>query len=270
MAVDATGAVAYALTASGLSILPLDPPGVEDRPLINQNGAVNLTSYTSAFAPGSLVSIFGRNLGGEGALSGATAPTVMGGLCITLGNTPMPLLMTSSGQINAQIPTETAAGRYSLIVRSIERKAASAAQQITVARYAPAIFADPETREALVFRADGSRVTRSRPAKRDEPLMLFATGLGPTSTRVASGQAAPSAPLAEAEEVKLYFGDPRYRQAEIIVDWAGLAPGLIGVYQVNLRVPGDHMRGDDLAVTLRVGGAESQKAGPVVPIVAVQ
>jgi uncharacterized protein (TIGR03437 family) len=86
---------------------------------------------------------------------------------------------------------------------------------------------------------------------------------------VTSGSPAPADPLAEIENLQVFFGDPRYRQAEIIVDWAGLTPGFIGLYQINLRVPGDHMRGDELPVTLRVGGVESQKTGPAVPVVAV-
>jgi uncharacterized protein (TIGR03437 family) len=269
LAVDPSGFTAYALTTSGLSILPLTTPPATERPTVNPNGTVSLSSYNPAFAPGSLISIFGRNLGNSGALDSA-APTIMGGACVTLNNQPLPLLMTSSGQINAQIPTEVAPGRYPLVIRSLDRKSASLPQQIQVARYAPAVFADPATKEALVFRHDGSMVTRSHPAKRDERLMLFATGLGATpGTRVASGQPAPADPLAETDELKLFFGDPRLKQSEMIVEWSGLVPGFIGLYQVNLRVPGERSRGADLPVTLRIGGVDSQTTGPAVPAIAV-
>jgi len=195
---------------------------------------------------------------------------VMGGSCVTLNNQPLPLLMTSNGQINAQIPPELAAGRYPLVIRSIDKKSAALPQTITVARVAPAVFADPETKRALIFHQDGRPVTKDHPAKRDEPLVMYATGLGATTGgRVSSGMPAPSDPLAEVRDLKVFFGDPRYSQAEVIVDWAGLAPGYVGLYQLNLRVPGAHMRGEELPVTLRVGAVESQKTGPVVPIVAV-
>ena len=141
---------------------------------------------------------------------------------------------------------------------------------ITVARYAPAVFTDPDTRRAAVFHRDGRPVTKDNPAKRDEPLVMYASGLGATRGGPAiSGMPAPAEPLAEVPELKVFFGDVRYSQAEIIVDWAGLTPGYVGLYQINLRVPGDHMRGDELPVTVRVGGIESQKTGPVVPIIAV-
>jgi uncharacterized protein (TIGR03437 family) len=55
----------------------------------------------------------------------------------------------------------------------------------------------------------------------------------------------------------------------VIVDWVGLTPGIIGVYQVNLRIPGAHMKGTSLPVLLKVGGAQSQTTGPVVPTIAV-
>jgi uncharacterized protein (TIGR03437 family) len=54
------------------------------------------------------------------------------------------------------------------------------------------------------------------------------------------------------------------------VDWSGLAPGWFGLYQLNLRVPGFHMKGDALPVTLRVGGVDSPTKGPAVPYVSVQ
>ncbi len=272
IAIDGTGSTAFALTASGLSILPLETTALADRPLVNTGGAVNLTSYTTSFAPGSLMSVFGRNLAIDGVYAGGTAPAVMGGLCITLNNQPLPLLMTSQGQVNAQIPPELAAGRYNMVLRNIERKAASLPQSVTLVRYAPAIFTNTETKEALVFRPNGTLVTKANPARRDEPLMLFATGLGATKGgRVVSAQPSPANPLAEvSEDVQLYFGDPRYSQSEMIVDWVGLTPGIIGVYQVNLRVPGNRMRGEELPVTLRIGGVGSQSTGPVVPTIAVE
>jgi uncharacterized protein (TIGR03437 family) len=76
---------------------------------------------------------------------------------------------------------------------------------------------------------------------------------------------APSSPLAEAAELKVFFGTPTINGAEIIVDWAGLVPGYIGLYQVNLRVPGNHLRGDGLPVTIRMGAVNST-AGPVVAV----
>ncbi len=113
-------------------------------------------------------------------------------------------------------------------------------------------------------------MNRDNPANRDEPLSLYALGLGPPATgKITSGQPSPFEPLATITGVEVFFGNPAWVQGKIIVDWAGLAPGLIGVYQLNVRVPGFHIKGDDLIVTLRIGGVDSPSSGVVVPTVAV-
>jgi uncharacterized protein (TIGR03437 family) len=77
------------------------------------------------------------------------------------------------------------------------------------------------------------------------------------------GNPSPSDPPALTQPVQVFFGNPGYVQAEVIVDWSGLAPGLVGIYQIDVRVPGFHMKGDALPVTLRIGGGDSPPPGPV-------
>jgi uncharacterized protein (TIGR03437 family) len=270
MAIDNTGSTAYVITASGLSVIPLAPVAAADRPLPNPRGAVNLASYQVSAAPNGLLSIFGLNLGASEAVQSAPLPTVLGGTCVTLNNVGLPLLMVSPAQINAQIPPDLAAGNYTLTVRSVAKQAASPPQQLAVSKYAPAVLVD-STGQLLLYHSDGTAVNRDNPANRDEPLTLFAVGLGATKGgQVAAGLASPSSPPAEAPDVQVFFGDPRYQQAEVIVDWSGLTPGYVGLYQINLRVPGFHMKGDSLPVTIRVGGVSSPTTGPVVPYVAVE
>jgi uncharacterized protein (TIGR03437 family) len=268
MAVDAGGATAYVLSASGLTIVPLTPVRPDERPQVTANGVVNTASYLPAVAPGSLISIFGRGLGNSATHTSAPLPTVSGGACVTLNNTPLPLILTSPTQINAQLPPTLAAGRYPLIVRSLDRQAASVATQVTVSRFAPAIFLDQQGRPAI-YHADGRLVTKEAPARRDERLVMYATGFGATrGPRVIAGEAAPQNAIAERTQV--FFGNPGYRQAEMIVEWSGLIPGMIGVNQVNLYVPGDRLRGEALPVTIRIGGVNSPSTGPAVPKVAVE
>jgi uncharacterized protein (TIGR03437 family) len=269
LAVDAAGTTAYALTTSGLSVIPLNPVLPAERPIINTNGVVNLANYLPAIAPGSLVSLFGKNMATAGNGGSGTLPTILGGACVTLNNVPLPLLVTSDTQINFQVPPTLAAGRYPLVVRSIDRKAASIATTVTVSKVAPAIFTDDKG-NAAIYHSDGSLVTKSHPANRDEPLAMYAAGLGATKGgKVTPGVPSPSNPLAVTGTVNVYFGNPQYKQSEMIVDWSGLVPGLIGVYQVSLRVPGFHSAGSALPVTIRVGGVLSPTTGPAPPIVAV-
>jgi uncharacterized protein (TIGR03437 family) len=95
--------------------------------------------------------------------------------------------------------------------------------------------------------------------------------LGPTTRNPAAGTAASATNLAEVvDDVKVFFGDKRYSQAEMIVEWAGLVPNFVGLYQINIYVPGDRLRGDDLDVTVRVGTVENRFVTGVRPSVAVE
>jgi len=269
MAIDAAGSNAYAITASGLSIIPLAGPTQAQMPVPSKGGAVNLASYTAGVAPNGLLSIFGQNFGTLATPASTPLPLIMGGTCVTLNNVALPLLLTSPLQINAQIPPGTAAGTYPLVVRSIANLAASTSENVTVAKYAPAVFVD-STGQLALFHANGQYVNKNNPATRDEPLTMYATGLGATTGgAVTAGNLSPTSPLAVSGTVQVFFGDPGYSQAGVIVDWSGLAPGFIGVYQLNLRIPGTHLDGNALPVTLSIGGVSSPTTGPAVPYVAV-
>jgi uncharacterized protein (TIGR03437 family) len=269
LAVDAAGKNAYALTASGLSIIPLQSAAnAVSRPSVNFGGVVSLADYTAPVAAGGLVSIFGRNLGTT-ASAGAPMPDVIGGTCVTLNNQPLPLALVSPGQINAQIPVGLAAGKYPLVVRSISNQVASFSSTVTVSTYAPAVMMGSGGQAAIVH-GDGSFVTNNNPANRDEVLTIYATGLGPThGATVVSGQPSPTSPLAATNTVAVFFGNPSYKQAAMIVDWSGLAPGLVGVYQIDVTVPGFHMSGSSLPVTLEAGGVSSSTTGPDPPTISV-
>jgi uncharacterized protein (TIGR03437 family) len=273
MAVDANGTTVYVLTTSGLTVVPMAPQNANTAPQLQNNGVVNTANFLPNLAPGGLVSIFGNRLG-QNATSNASPnplPSTLGGVCVTLNNQPLPLLMTSATQINAQLPTNLAAGRYPIVVRAIDRQMASQTSLVSVAKYAPAVFVLNKDGQPALFHKDGSLVTKENKAKRDEPLTMYATGLGVTTGgRVTTGVGAPTNPLAVTQPVQVFFGNPGYSQAGIIVDWSGLVPGLVGTYQINLRVPGNHLKGDALPIQVRIGGVFSPTAGSNVPYVAVE
>jgi len=272
MAVDAATNTAYVLTASGLSVIPINvgtQPGAGTS--IRQNGVVNMANSQAKLAAGGLISIYGQNLGVEESIPNPPLRTQLGGTCVTLDEAPIPLVMTSTGQINAQLPPTVTAGRHTLVVRAYARNAASTATSIDVVKIAPAVLIHDQTGQASIFHDDGTPVTNNREAGRDEPLTLFAIGLGATAGgTVRAGEAAPSPALATAEKVQVFFGDPKMKQSEMIVEWSGLAPGLVGIYYVQLRVPGFRTTGDNLPVTIRVGGVDSPITGSVVPTTAVK
>jgi uncharacterized protein (TIGR03437 family) len=269
MAVNAAGTVAFVLTASGISVVPLDAQAGTGIPSVSANGVVNAANFQAAVAPNGLISIIGRNLATTASAAGTPLPTLLGNACVTLNNTPLPLLATAPTQINAQLPPTLAAGRYPLVVRSLTGQGSSTAVNVTVSKYAPAVFMDAQG--PLLMHADGTRFSKDRPGHRDEKITLYVTGLGVTTGgRVTAGAPSPANPLAVTAPVNVYFGNPLIREAGIIVDWSGLLPGLIGVYQLQLRIPGAHINGDALPVTVKIGGVSSPTTGVNVPTVWVR
>ena len=266
MAIDAASNNAYLLTTSGLSIIPLDTTAAADRPVLNGRATTNIASGGTAVAANNLVAISGRNLAADAtAPSSGKLPTVLGGVCVTLGNTPIPLIMTSATQINAQLPPSLATGNQQLTVRSIDKHAATAAQAVTISKYAPAVMLDAKGLVQL-YKVDGNRqVTQNNPAQRDEKLVMYAVGLGvPKGSPVTSGVPVPASPAIKTDTVQVFFGNPSIKEAGIIVDGSYFAPGMIGVYMINLRVPGAHISGN-LPVTIKIGGVSSPTTGSLVP-----
>gem|GEM_PF-416512 len=268
MALDSSATTAYVLTASGLSIIPIATATAQTTPQLPGSPVVNAANFTAAVAPVGLISIFGKNLAATATASATPLPTILGGTCVTLNNAPIPLLAATPGQINAQVPPTLAAGRYPLVIRSIANQAASGSATITVSKFAPAVFFDAQG--PMIFHKDGTRVDKQHPATRDEELTIYATGLGVTNGgRVTAGVPSPSSPLAVTGTLQIWFGPPTRSDTGVIVDWSGLAPGLIGVYQINCRIPGTHYRGDALPVTLKIGGVSSVTTGPTAAVVYV-
>jgi uncharacterized protein (TIGR03437 family) len=270
MAVDVANTTAYALTASGLSIITVGASATNPaiRPSINTGGIVNLGDFTPAIATGGLFTIFGKNLG-TAATGTAPLPTLLGGMCVTLNNVPIPLEMTSPGQINAQVPVTLAAGRYPLVLRSIANQAESVTSTVTISKYAPAVLM-AGTQASIVHAADGTYLTKDKPGVRDEKVYIFATGLGVThGATVTTGNNVPKTPAATTDTVQVYFGNPNLKQSQMIVNSSVLMPGMIGVDQITVTIPGFHGRGDALPVTIKIGGVSSATTGPDVPYVAV-
>jgi uncharacterized protein (TIGR03437 family) len=155
------------------------------------------------------------------------------------------------------------------VVRSTTNLAASSSVSVAVSKYAPAIFVDANG-PAIYHVNGGQRVDQSNPATRDEPLVIYATGLGATTGgKVTAGSPSPSSPLAVTAAVALYFGNPLISNTAVIVDWSGLQAGTMGVYQINCTIPGNHYNGNALPVTLRIGGVGTPTTGANVAVVYV-
>jgi uncharacterized protein (TIGR03437 family) len=104
---------------------------------------------------------------------------------------------------------------------------------------APSFFRVPgldnRTIPTVIRNDDGQLVTDSHPVHRkgNEALVIYCTGLGATSPAVLSGMPSPFDPLA----VALTAPTVTLGGVNLPVLYYGLAPGEVGVYQINVSIP---------------------------------
>ena len=101
---------------------------------------------------------------------------------------------------------------------------------------------------ASVHSADGTFVRADSPARPNEILLFYGVGFGPVNpiTVPIAGRVVEAAATITAP-VEFAFGETN---GEVI--YGGLAGGLVGVYQFNVRVPADAV--GDLALKVSVNG----------------
>ncbi|MEZ5357134.1 MAG: hypothetical protein R2762_31225 [Bryobacteraceae bacterium] len=197
--------------------------------------AASLAPQLPRIAPGSMVSLFGSNLSAsQTAASTTPIPAELGGVRVLLNGAAAPLLFASSQQVNFLVPWELAPGAVSIQVDN--NGSLSNPARATVGSTSPAVFsmAGPGS-PILAFHADSTLVSRLNPARPGETLVAYANGLGPVAPEVRSGDTTPLTGLSRVVGNLEILIDGRPAR----VDFAGLAPGMVDVYQLNFVIPED-------------------------------
>ena len=176
-----------------------------------------------------------------------------------LGGQTLPLLFASAGQINAQVPYGIAINtEHQLIVQRGTRF--TVPEPVTVAPAQPAVFTLDQsgTGQGVIVDPSFQVVGPGNAATAGDVVIVFCSGLGEVDPPVVAGDAAPSSPLSTtADQVTVSIGG-----VDAPVQFAGLAPGFTGLYQVNAVVPDGVATGSDVPVVLTVAGQSS----PIVTI----
>jgi YVTN family beta-propeller protein len=125
--------VAYILTISGLTVIPLTPNGVSTPAVTTgAKGIVNSADGTQNIKPGTFININGSALASTASATTTPPPTLLGGSCVTFNDVPLQLLKTSPTQIQAQVPTNIISGTNVVVVHSLDNAQASTPVMITV------------------------------------------------------------------------------------------------------------------------------------------
>jgi uncharacterized protein (TIGR03437 family) len=228
-------------------------------PIIGAGGIVNAASGAPVIAPGAFIAIYGANMGGGvTTASKVPFPTSLGTTQVFLGDQSLPLFFTSAQQIDAIVPYDIAPNSsQQLIVQTGD--ALSQPENVIVAAAQPGVFTQNQSGSgpgAILGQKPGGVAalnTASNPASAGDALLIFCTGLGAVTPPVTAGAAASSTKLSNTDNpVTVTVGG---KDAQVL--FAGLAPGYVGLYQVNVIVPSGIAAAADVPVVLTEAGATS-------------
>jgi uncharacterized protein (TIGR03437 family) len=184
----------------------------------------NGASFEVSAAPGMIMSVFGSRLASSTkAAASVPLPTALNGVSATINGVAAPLYFVSPSQLNIQVPYETAAGTATLGVNNNGQVSSFT------------FYVDP-TDPGLFTAANGTLVPISS-AARGQAAVLFMTGEGdtlpglPTGSPPANSTPVNQLPAPRQPVTMLIAGIP------VTPFFVGIPYGLVGVTQVNFRVP---------------------------------
>ena len=220
-------------------------------PTINPNQVISAGSFGafSTIAPATWVEIYGVNLATtrsqiwSGAdFIGNIAPSSLGGTTVTIAGKRPYTHFVSPGQVNVQVPSDVPTGSQPLVVTTAGGN--SVAYNITVNATQPGLLAPPAFRIngsqhvvalfsntlTYVFPATiaGIATARARPG---DTLTLYGIGFGQVIPNIPAGQIAELTTALQSTLQITFAGVPA------TLTYAGLSPGFVGLYQINVVVP---------------------------------
>lgn len=251
---EATGVIA--LNGATSAALSNAPPYV--------SAVVNAGSFVmpGLVAPGTMVSIFGSSLAdGQMQVYSTPFPNSLEGAQFSVRGVGLPLFYASSGQVNAVIPIGLNADeRDQLIV--VRDTTQSAPVDLLVADTDPGVFAvnSQGTGQGAVLVGGTAQIAapagsiagaNAGPATAGQTVSIFVAGLGAVSNPPADGSPSTGSSLTTVTPTVTIGGVAGQ------VTYSGLAPGEVGLYQVNVVIPAGVTTGNAVPVVITAGNGTS-------------
>jgi uncharacterized protein (TIGR03437 family) len=222
---------------------------------------VNAASYDSGETPpGNVFSIFGTGLATkEWQATTVPLPTTALNTTVTVNGEAVPLFYADPNQINAQMPQDTAPGVATVIVKNGSATGNAVAVAIP-ATGTPGISTWGNNRAVVVNQNGSLNVPTTAPAKVGDTVVVYFTGGGPVKATapLVTGSPAPAGLSWVTGTYSLTVGG-----ANATVNYIGLTPGSIGLYQANFVVP--TVAAGDRAVIITIAGQASNN--PLMAVV---
>jgi uncharacterized protein (TIGR03437 family) len=242
-------------------IFRINPP-----PTVTPGGAVGAASFTAPLVAGSIGSVFGTNLA-DNALprQGFPPPLILGTASVGFDNQyAAPLFFTSASQINLQVPWELA-GNSKTLLKVTNSGVTSNTISVDLADFNPGIFTLGQAGQGAVLIAGSGEVAGPtgsipgqavRPANRGEYITIYCKGLGAVTNPPLTGAPASANPVSDTMTApSVTIGGQVARVTDNF--FSGLAPGFVGLYQVNVQVPANAPTGNAVPLVISIGAVSS-------------
>lgn len=219
-------------------------------PAIDYISSGNAANYFESFAPGMLASIFAfpKTQFGSQTASFNSLPIAdtLGDVQVLVAGQPSPILYASPSQINFQVPGATPVGGLQEIQVALQSTGQVLASWLfNIYAVSPGLFTvdGSGSGQLAATNQDGTVNNATNPAKAGSYVTLYGTGQGVVSGMPPDGHPAPNSGLLAANpDIKVFINSDFVPQSDI--EFSGLAPGFVGVWQINVKVPANVPPGD--------------------------
>lgn len=214
---------------------------------------VNAATFQNSAPVGrsGLATLTGGGLSDETASTPATAwPTTLGNRKVVVNDEiEAPLGLMSPGQVNFQVPSAAPLGTQRVAVRTADTGELVAGGTMLIQPVSPGLFTGGQngSGQGLILNQDGTLNSASNPAAVGSTITIYGTGQGQVSPGVSDGMAAPGPPMATTVAVPTSDGKTCLSVQPSVcvaigngfgtVQASGLAPGYVGVWQMNVTIP---------------------------------
>jgi uncharacterized protein (TIGR03437 family) len=237
----------------------LPPPAINHAQSVSACGA-----FPAAAAQGAWIEIYGSNLAVDtrtwatSDFTGPNAPMSLDGTNVTIAGQNAVLSYISSGQLNAQVPLNVQPGSQPLVVSTgagstanysmtINATEPGLCQGLTVNGKPYLVAVVNNTLTYILPSSANATGIAFRPAHPGEVISFFGNGFGAVTPAPAPDQLVGQMNML-SNSFNVQIGG-----ITAAVDYAGLAPQAIGLYQFNVVVP-NIPDSDAVAVTFSLGG----------------
>ena len=237
-------------------------------PSFTASSVVNAASFQPGMVPYGLATLFGTGLSQITGFENPGGATTWKGTTVKIEGVAVPLFLVGSQngqeQINFQVRADLGAPA-SVHVQVDNNGSSTVVSNVPVLPAQPGLFeytpqgSNTKYAVALIrstnLSVDNTLVGPGNPVARGDYLQIYLTGLGQMTPALQTGQAGSSTPplVTTLNTPTVFIGNQN-----ATVTFSGVAPGFVGLYQINAQVPAGVTPGNPVPLIVIQNGTASQ------------